>query len=61
MSLLKKHKILAAVIVLILLAGVGLLYYKLAVLKSPEKILTQYMACIEEKNYASMYEMLRCV
>ena len=58
MSLLKKHKILAAVIVLILLAGVGLLYYKLAVLKSPEKILTQYMACIEEKDYASMYEML---
>lgn len=58
MNLLKKHKTMYLILAVILAAAAILLVYKLAVLKSPEKILRQYMACIEQQDYESMYEML---
>lgn len=57
MNQIKKHRILILLLAVILLAA-GLLTYRLAILKSPEKVLRQYMACIEEKDYEAMYRML---
>ena len=58
MNLIKKHKIVFLILAVILAMAAVLLAYKLAVLKSPEKIIKQYMACIEEQDYEGMYEML---
>ncbi len=58
MNLIKKHKIVFLILAVLLAMAAVLLAYKLAVLKSPEKIIKQYMACIEEQDYEGMYEML---
>ncbi len=58
MERLKKHKVPVIVIAILILAAAVLLIYRTAVLKSPERILEQYMACIEKQDYESMYGML---
>ena len=58
MELLKKHKILVIVAGVLILIAAALLIYRFAILKSPEVVLKQYMACIERQEYDSMYEML---
>ena len=58
MSVLKKHRLVMAVVALLILAAAILLFYRFAVAKSPDRVLTKYMACIEEKKYEDMYAML---
>lgn len=58
MNTLKKHKFVIIIIAAVIVIAAGFLIYKLAVVKNPEKVLNQYMACIEEKNYEQMYSLL---
>lgn len=60
----KKRKKSAASLVLLMFLGVALglaaffLISRTAVGKGPEKILTEYMACISQKKYKEMYGMI---
>lgn len=58
----KKIMIIVLIIILLLLVGgisIGVILYNQNKDKNtPEEVLKQYMACIEEKNYESMYELL---
>lgn len=58
MHFVKAHKILALILIIILAAAGILAFYKTAVVKSPEKVLMQYMRYIEEKDYEAMYQLL---
>lgn len=58
MEALKKYKLVVVILLVLIAAAAVFIIYKTAVVKSPEKVLRQYMACIEEQDYESMYEML---
>ncbi|MCB6993972.1 penicillin-binding transpeptidase domain-containing protein [bacterium 210820-DFI.6.37] len=58
MNGIKTHRILIAAIGIALAAAAVLLIYKFAVVKSPERVLTQYMSYIEQKDYEAMYDLL---
>lgn len=58
MEALKKQKLFLVVLVAVAAAAAVFIIYKTVVVKSPEKILKQYMAYVEEKDYKSMYNML---
>lgn len=58
MNLIKKHRILVIAITAVIAAAALLIVYKTAVVKSPEKVLSQYMDCIPQQDYEAMYEML---
>lgn len=54
----KRERNLIIFLAVVILAAAGLLIYRIIDAGAPEKILVQYMSCIEAKDYERMYSML---